>query len=86
LTGKEGLQRGNDESLQHNYTNKNNKGGGALGAFQAGAFKALYERITRENEENGNNDKRPLFDIVAGTSAGAINAAVLVSHVIENKT
>ena len=30
--------------------------------------------------------RRPLFDIVAGTSIGAINAAVLVSHVIENKT
>src|SRR5919108_2220081 len=75
-------------------TNKNNKkkmralvlqGGGALGAFQAGAFKALYEKITREDKENG-NEERPLFDIVAGTSIGAINAAVLVSHVIENKT
>jgi len=27
-----------------------------------------------------------LFDIVAGTSIGAINAAILVSHVIENGT
>jgi NTE family protein len=27
-----------------------------------------------------------LFDIVAGTSIGAINTAVLVSHVVENKT
>jgi predicted acylesterase/phospholipase RssA len=61
------------------------QGGGALGAFQAGAFKALYEKITREDKENG-NEERPLFDIVAGTSIGAINAAVLVSHVIENKT
>src|SRR5215207_8765397 len=100
-TSKEGLQRENDVSLQshiyniNNYTNKNNKkkmralvlqGGGALGAFQAGAFKALYEKITREDKENGYNEERPLFDIIAGTSSGAINAAVLVSHVIENKT
>jgi NTE family protein len=96
-TSKEGLQREN-VSLQsytdNNNTNKNNKkkmralvlqGGGALGAFQAGAFKALYERITREDKEDG-NEGRPLFDIIAGTSIGAINAAVLVSHVIGNKT
>ena len=62
------------------------QGGGALGAFQAGAFKALYEKITREDKENGNEEERPLFDIIAGTSIGAINAAVLVSHVTENKT
>jgi predicted acylesterase/phospholipase RssA len=61
------------------------QGGGALGAFQAGAFKALYEKLTREDKENG-NEQRPLFDIVAGTSIGAINAALLVSYVIENKT
>src|SRR5918995_2949667 len=101
-TGKESLRRENDVSLQshvnnniNNYTNKNNnkkkmralvlQGGGALGAFQAGAFKALYEKITREDKENGYNE-RPLFDIIAGTSSGAINAAVLVSHVVENKT
>jgi hypothetical protein len=34
------------------------QGGGALGAFQAGAFKALYERLTREDKENG-NERRP---------------------------
>ena len=61
------------------------QGGGALGAFQAGAFKALHEKLTKEDKQNGNGE-RPLFDIVAGTSIGAINAAVLVSHVIENKT
>jgi len=43
--------------------------------FKLGAFKALYEKITREDKENG-NDERPLFDIIAGTSIGAINAAV----------
>src|SRR5215208_342857 len=97
-TSKEGLQsRENVSSRNHtdkNNTKKNNKkkmralilqGGGAIGAFQAGAFKALYEKITREDKENG-NDGRPLFDIIAGTSIGAINAAVLVSHFVENKS
>jgi NTE family protein len=98
-TGKERLQSKENDvlSFQSHIDNNKNKsskkkmralvlqGGGALGAFQAGAFKALYEKITREDKENG-NEERPLFDIVAGTSIGAINAAVLVSHVIENKT
>jgi NTE family protein len=56
------------------------QGGGALGAYEAGVFKALCEKITREDSENGEAD-RPLFDIVAGTSAGAINASILVSYV-----
>jgi NTE family protein len=95
---KEDNQRRENIRLQ-NYTddpnvyNKKKKkmralilqGGGALGAFQAGAFKALYEKLTREDKENG-NERRPLFDIVAGTSIGAINAALLVSYATENKT
>jgi NTE family protein len=89
-TSREGLQSKENDLSLHNKNKKKMRalvlqGGGALGAFQAGAFKALYEKITREDKENG-NEERPLFDIVAGTSSGAINAAVLVSHVIENKT
>jgi NTE family protein len=98
-TTEENLQSRQNVSLQghidnNKNTNRNNKkkmralvlqGGGSVGAFQAGAFKALYEKITREDKENG-NEGRPLFDIIAGTSIGAINAAVLVSHVAENKT
>lgn len=98
-TGKEGLPKEN-ASLQGHIDNNNNntykenkkkmralvlQGGGAIGAFQAGVFKALYEKITKEDKEDGNEGK-PLFDIVAGTSIGAINAAVLVSHVVGNKT
>ena len=87
-TSKDSLQSG---EIKDN-TKKDNtmralvlQGGGAIGAFQAGAFKALYEKITKQDKENG-NEGRPLFDIIAGTSIGAINAAVLVSHVLENKT
>ncbi len=48
-------------------------GGGARAAFQAGALRAVSEIIYRK--ECGNP-----FQIIAGTSAGAINAAVLASY------
>ncbi len=46
-------------------------GGGARGAYQVGVVKGILEII--DNEENP-------FPIICGTSAGAINAAVLASH------
>ena len=58
------------------------QGGGSLGAYEAGAFRAIYEHfIEEDNKVDGS-----LFDIVAGTSSGAINAAVLVSYVARNRT
>jgi NTE family protein len=59
------------------------QGGGSLGAYEAGVFKAIYEHLI---EEEGENAEKNLFDIVAGTSIGAINAAILVSYVKENKS
>ena len=61
------------------------QGGGSLGAYEAGAYQALYERITKRDREKGLRD-RPLLDIIAGTSIGAINAAIIVSYVVENNT
>ena len=61
------------------------QGGGSLGAYEAGTYKALYEMVTKSDNERGFKGK-PLIDIVAGTSIGAINSAVLVSYVIENNT
>ena len=59
----------------------------ALGAYQAGVFKALYEKIKRiQSNDDSEKDDAPLFDIIAGTSIGAINAAILVSYFLENKT
>ena len=56
------------------------QGGGALGAYQAGVFKGLYEKIKRiQSNDDSEKDDAPLFDIIAGTSIGAINAAILVS-------
>jgi NTE family protein len=49
-------------------------GGGARGAYQVGVLKAINE-LTAE-------DSNP-FPVICGTSAGAINAAVLASHAHE---
>jgi NTE family protein len=56
------------------------QGGAALGAYEAGAYRVLYDSISKHIQDNEN-----VFDIVAGTSIGAINAAIIVSHVMENK-
>ena len=62
------------------------QGGGSLGAYEAGAYKAVYELLSREDKELGRPEDYPLFHVVAGTSIGAMNAAVLVSYVKENKS
>ncbi|HET6592525.1 MAG TPA: patatin-like phospholipase family protein [Xanthomonadales bacterium] len=49
-------------------------GGGARGAYQVGVLKAIAEITDR-----GSNP----FPVICGTSAGAINAAVLASHAHE---
>lgn len=61
------------------------QGGGALGAYEAGVYKGLYEWLI-EQDKKFNRENKPLFDIIAGTSIGSINAAILVSYVKENKT
>jgi predicted acylesterase/phospholipase RssA len=61
------------------------QGGGSLGAYEAGAYKALYEQLSRKDRENG-KETSITFDIIAGTSIGAMNAAVLTSYVVENGT
>jgi NTE family protein len=52
------------------------QGGGALGAYEAGVFKTLYNRFIKPSNKS--------FDIVAGVSIGAVNASILVNHVIHN--
>jgi len=54
------------------------QGGVALGAYEAGAYKAFYKRLFKPGER--------LFDVIAGTSIGAINAAIIVSYVMQNRT
>ncbi len=61
------------------------QGGGSLGAYEAGVYKATYELLSERDVKLGRKGK-PIFHVVAGTSIGAMNAAVLVSYVKENKT
>jgi NTE family protein len=61
------------------------QGGGALGAYEAGAYKALYEFLSEKDKTEGVKGK-PIFDIIAGTSIGAMNSAVLTSYAAENGT
>ena len=61
------------------------QGGGSLGAYSAGVYRGFYESLSRMDSDEGNKGK-PIFDIIAGTSIGAINAAILVSYVVENQT
>ena len=51
-------------------------GGGARGAYQVGVLKAVCEALP---------DGDHPFPVICGTSAGAINAAVLASHAHEFK-
>ena len=56
-----------------------------MGAYEAGAYKALYESLSKRDKSDG-KETSITFDIIAGTSIGAMNAAVLTSYVIENDT
>jgi NTE family protein len=47
------------------------QGGGSLGAYETGVFNVLYHWIKKDLSENQN-----VFDIIAGTSIGAINASI----------
>ncbi len=61
------------------------QGGASLGAYEAGVFQALVEKLSEDSERGLINGKRPLFDIIAGTSIGALNGAVVVSNFIKSK-
>jgi predicted acylesterase/phospholipase RssA len=55
------------------------QGGGALGAYEVGAFEEIYRHL----ETHGISPKN-MFNIVAGVSAGAINAVLLLDYYIKN--
>ena len=61
------------------------QGGGSLGAYGAGAYRGLYELLSKKDSYEGKKGK-PVFNIFGGTLIGEINAAILVSYVIENQT
>jgi len=57
-------------------------GGGSLGAYEAGVLEVLCKKLKEEDKEKGEEGKL-LFDIVAGTSIGAMNGAVLTSQFLQ---
>ena len=59
-------------------------GGGALGAYEVGVLKTLCRKLKEVDKEN-HEEHRLLFDIVAGTSIGAMNGAVLISRYLETE-
>ena len=54
------------------------QGGGSLGAYEAGAYKAIKEDLSTYFRTEGRGNE-PIFHIISGTSIGAINATLLVS-------
>ena len=60
-------------------------GRGALGAYEVGVLKTLCRRLKEEDKENREGNGL-LFDIVAGTSIGAMDGAVLVSRYLETES
>jgi NTE family protein len=56
------------------------QGGGSLGAYEAGAYHVLYHWIKRGLHQDEN-----VFDIIAGTSIGAVNASIVINEVLEKK-
>lgn len=61
------------------------QGGGSLGAYEAGAYKRLFEWAS-DKDKREDKEQSITFNIIAGTSIGAMNAAVLTSYVVENRT
>ncbi len=57
------------------------QGGGSLGAYELGVYRALCERLIEKDRFEGSRKNRPLFDIIAGTSIGALNGALIVHSV-----
>lgn len=56
------------------------QGGGSLGAYEAGVFHVLYHWIKKDLSVDEN-----IFDIVAGTSIGAVNASLIIDEILEKK-
>jgi NTE family protein len=54
------------------------QGGGALGAYEAGVVKAIFDKL---KEQTGSTAS---FDIIAGTSIGAITASILANYFIQH--
>src|SRR5690349_4005029 len=61
------------------------QGGGALGAYEAGVYRVLYDWIYKNLEKDSEGKDENLFDVIAGTSIGALNGAIILSHILEKR-
>ena len=61
-------------------------GGGSLGAYEVGVLQVLRKKFEEEVKEVGkkSGENGLLFDIIAGTSIGAMNGAILVSQFLQS--
>lgn len=53
------------------------QGGGSLGAYECGVFEVLCNHIINDTNLGPNEQ---VFDIIAGTSIGAVNAIIIANH------
>ncbi|MFZ0511115.1 MAG: patatin-like phospholipase family protein, partial [Candidatus Nitrosopolaris sp.] len=58
------------------------QGGGALGAYEVGAVKGIIDQAV-QIDSNTDSD---FFNVVAGSSAGAINGAILVQEFVKHRS
>lgn len=56
------------------------QGGGSLGAYEAGVYHVLYHWIKKDLDDDEN-----VFDVIAGTSIGAVNASIIINEILEKK-
>ncbi len=81
--GKEQIEKESFTKLLNKQRGLIFQGGAALGAYEAGAYKALYNWIKQKLEVNHKDEN--VFDIIAGTSIGAINAAIIEAMLCKTK-
>jgi NTE family protein len=62
------------------------QGGGALGAYEAGVFEELCNELIKKDRPLRHRQNRPVFDIIAGSSIGAVNAALIVYNVMRSNS
>ena len=58
------------------------QGGGAMGAYEVGALKGIIKGAIQRNKDADRN----FFTVIAGSSAGAINGAILVQEFIKSRS
>ena len=73
MTEENSLKQSKDHNIPDRQRALVLQGGGALGAYEVGVLKVLCRKLL---EKDGNETKDgPLFDIVAGSSMGAMNGS-----------